>query len=172
MGDHARLFDLISAALLAGCINSDEYEPHRAINLEFNGGPVNGANYFATLNICNLVNRYSDGKYNCAKRASPGPVANVDQVLAGAVEFGISRSDYVLSAVQGTGIWENDPQPSLLPLSRFITIQSRWSCVTIRISAALRTWKAASSISAFPFGASAQCPGTPGAGRDRCQGRH
>jgi len=107
---------LLSAALLAGCINSDEYEPHEAIDLEFNGGPVNGADYFAALHICNIVNRYSDGKYNCVTRAAPGPVANIDDVLAGAVEFGISRSDYVFQAVEGTGIWQDDPQPSLRAL--------------------------------------------------------
>ena len=66
--------------------------------------------------MCNIVNRYSDGKYNCIARASPGPVANIDRIMAGAVQFGMSRSDYVWSAVHGTGIWEDDAQPGLRAL--------------------------------------------------------
>jgi len=110
------LFVFLTAVWLAGCINSDTYESQRAIDLEFNGSPVNCVDYFAALHMCNIVNRYSDGKYNCIARASPGPVANIDQVMAGAVQFGMSHSDYVWSAVHGTGIWEDDAQPGLRAL--------------------------------------------------------
>ena len=63
--------------------------------------------------MCNIVNRYSDGKYNCIARPSPGPVANIDAVLAGQVEFAMSSSDQVWNAVNGEGIWQDGPQTAL-----------------------------------------------------------
>ncbi len=106
---------LLMSLGLAGCRIND-HTRHRAIDLEFNGGPVNTANYFAALHMCNIVNRYSDGKYNCIARPSPGPVANIDAVLAGQVEFAVSSSNQVWDAVNGAGIWEDDPQPALQAL--------------------------------------------------------
>lgn len=97
---------------LAGCWIND-HERRRATDLEFNGGPVN---YFAALHMCNIVNRYSDGKYNCIARPSPGLVANIDAVLAGQVQFAVSSSSQVWNAVNGTGIWEDMPQPALRAL--------------------------------------------------------
>ncbi|MBC6438899.1 MAG: TAXI family TRAP transporter solute-binding subunit [Rhodospirillales bacterium] len=43
-------------------------------------------------------------------------MANIDQVFAGSVAFGVTRSDYLVQAVNGTRIWQDDRQPMLTAL--------------------------------------------------------
>ena len=106
---------LLMSLGLAGCWIND-HTRHSAIDLEFNGGPVNTAKYFATLNMCNIVNRYSDGKYNCFAQPSPGLAADIEVVLSGQVEFAISSSHQVWDAVNEASIWEGDRQSGLQAL--------------------------------------------------------
>ena len=107
-----KLLSLMLAAILAAVVL--QARPALAArDILFGGGAVTGIYYHVALSICNLVNKYSDGKYNCVARPSIGSVFNINQVNRGLLDFGVAQSDTNWEATNGTGPWDGKPMTDL-----------------------------------------------------------
>lgn len=96
---------ILAVAVAGGLVLSGA--PSRAAqDLLFGGGAVTGVYFKAVLYACNIVNKVSDGEYNCIGRPGLGSVFNVNAVSRGLLDFGIVQSDVNFQAYNGDGDWE------------------------------------------------------------------
>lgn len=84
-----------------------------AQDLLIGGGAVTGVYYQVALQVCNLVNKHTQGKYNCVGRPALGSVFNVNAVDRGLLDFGVVQSDRNWQAANGAADWEGKPVRSL-----------------------------------------------------------
>lgn len=77
------------------------------------GGSVTGIYYQVALQTCQVMNKYSGGKYNCIGRPALGSVFNINAVDRGLLDFGVAQSDRNWQATNGTADWEGKPVDSL-----------------------------------------------------------
>ncbi len=77
-----------------------------AQDLLIGGGSVTGVYYQVALHVCNLINKHSDGKYNCVGRPALGSVFNINAVNRGLLDFGVAQSDRNWQAANGAADWE------------------------------------------------------------------
>ncbi|MDW7709159.1 MAG: TAXI family TRAP transporter solute-binding subunit [Deferrisomatales bacterium] len=82
-------------------------------DLLIGGGAVTGVYYQVALQVCNLVNRHAEGKYNCVGRPALGSVFNVNAVDRGLLDFGVVQSDRNWQAFNGEADWAGKPVGSL-----------------------------------------------------------
>lgn len=88
--------------------------PARAAqDLLIGGGSVTGVYYQVALHVCNLVNKYSNGQYNCVGRPALGSVFNVNAVNRGLLDFGVVQSDRNWQATTGNADWDGSPVKNL-----------------------------------------------------------
>jgi hypothetical protein len=106
-----RLSAALAAAVLA--LGAGAPPAQAAQDLLFGGGSVEGVYYRVALGVCNLVNKYADGKYNCIARPSLGSVFNVKHADRGLLDFGVVQSDVNWQAANGAGEWEGEPVEGL-----------------------------------------------------------
>lgn len=69
------------------------------------GGYVGGAYYPAALQICNLVNKYSD--YKCNVISSNGSIQNIGLLEAQKVDFAMVKSDVMRDTKRGGNFYDN-----------------------------------------------------------------
>ncbi len=106
---------VLALAVAAGLASAGA--PARAAqDLLFGGGAVTGVYFKAVLYACNIVNKVSDGKYNCIGRPSLGSVFNVNAVSRGLLDFGMVQSDVNYHAFMGEDEWEGEPVENLRSL--------------------------------------------------------
>lgn len=77
------------------------------------GGSVTGVYYQAALQTCKLMNQNIGNAYNCIGRPALGSVFNINAVVRGLLDFGITQSDVNFEATSGRGPWEDKPVTSL-----------------------------------------------------------
>ncbi len=82
-------------------------------DLLIGGGSITGVYYQVALHVCNLVNKYSDGKYDCVGRPAQGSVYNVKAVDNGLLDFGVAQSDRNWQAYSGNADWKGKPVTNL-----------------------------------------------------------
>ncbi len=111
-----RLRLAILAIAVAGGLVLSGAPTRAAQDLLFGGGAVTGVYFKAVLYACNIVNKVSDGKYNCIGRPGLGSVFNVNAVSRGLLDFGVVQSDVNFQAFTGQGEWENKPVENLRSL--------------------------------------------------------
>jgi len=70
------------------------------------GGSVTGVYYQVALQTCQIINKYSGGKYNCVGRPALGSVFNINAVSRGLLDFGVAQSDRNWQAANGAADWE------------------------------------------------------------------
>ncbi|GAB4361914.1 MAG: TAXI family TRAP transporter solute-binding subunit [Gammaproteobacteria bacterium] len=88
--------------------------PARAAqDLLIGGGSVTGVYYQVALHVCNLVNKHSNGEYNCVGRPALGSVFNINAVNRGLLDFGVCQSDRNWQAATGNADWEGKPVKKL-----------------------------------------------------------
>ena len=73
------------------------------------GGSVTGVYYQVALQTCQIMNKYSGGKYNCVGRPALGSVFNVNAVNRGLLDFGVAQSDRNWQATNGSADWDGKP---------------------------------------------------------------
>ncbi|KAA3630332.1 MAG: C4-dicarboxylate ABC transporter substrate-binding protein [Proteobacteria bacterium] len=107
-----RIFQaFLSATVIALAVSAT---PVRASqDLLIGGGSVTGVYYQVALHVCNLINKHSDGKYNCVGRPALGSVFNINAVNRGLLDFGVAQSDRNFQAYKGTADWEGNPVTGL-----------------------------------------------------------
>jgi hypothetical protein len=105
-----RRFFLISlSAALFAAFSVPATPAKAAQDLLIGGGAVTGVYYQVALHVCNLINKYSDGKYNCVGRPALGSVFNINAVNRGLLDFGVAQSDKNWQAANGAADWEGEP---------------------------------------------------------------
>jgi len=77
------------------------------------GGSVSGIYYQVALQTCKLMNKNKGDVYNCIGRPALGSVFNVNAVLRGLLDFGITQSDVNYEAAMGEGPWAGNPANEL-----------------------------------------------------------
>ncbi len=77
------------------------------------GGSVTGVYYQVALQTCQIINKYSGGKYNCVGRPALGSVFNINAVNRGLLDFGVAQSDRNWQATNGKADWEGKPVTKL-----------------------------------------------------------
>ncbi|MEM7121423.1 MAG: TAXI family TRAP transporter solute-binding subunit [Pseudomonadota bacterium] len=82
-------------------------------DLLIGGGSVTGVYYQVALQVCNLVNKHSDGNYNCVGRPALGSVFNINAVNRGLLDFGVAQSDRNWQAANGSADWDGAPVEAL-----------------------------------------------------------
>lgn len=82
-------------------------------DLLIGGGSVTGVYYQVALHVCNLVNKHSDGEYNCVGRPALGSVFNINAVNRGLLDFGVAQSDRNWQAANGAADWDGSPVEGL-----------------------------------------------------------
>ena len=82
-------------------------------DLLIGGGSVTGVYYQVALQVCNLINKHSDGSYNCVGRPALGSVFNINAVNRGLLDFGVAQSDRNWQAANGAADWDGAPVESL-----------------------------------------------------------
>lgn len=90
-------------------------------DLLIGGGSVTGVYYQVALHVCNLVNKYGDGNYNCIGRPGLGSVFNINAVDRGLLDFGVAQSDRNWQAANGAGDWDT---PELGPVENLRSVFS------------------------------------------------
>lgn len=100
------------AALAAGALASSPAVA-QSRDILIGGGSVTGVYYQVALQTCNLVNKYSDNKYNCVGRPALGSVFNINAVNRGLLDFGVAQSDRNWQAHNGTADWDGKPVTKL-----------------------------------------------------------
>lgn len=101
----------LSAAIIATTLGAT---PARAAqDLLIGGGSVTGVYYQVALHVCNLINKHSDGKYNCVGRPALGSVFNINAVNRGLLDFGVAQSDRNWQAYSGNADWKGKPVTKL-----------------------------------------------------------
>jgi hypothetical protein len=109
-----RKFILTSLSAVAIVALSVQWSPARAAqDLLIGGGAVTGVYYQVALHVCNLINKHSDGNYNCVGRPALGSVFNINAVNRGLLDFGVCQSDRNWQAANGAADWEGAPVESL-----------------------------------------------------------
>lgn len=73
------------------------------------GGSVTGVYYQVALQTCQIMNKYSGGKYNCVGRPALGSVFNINAVNRGLLDFGVAQSDRNWQASNGSADWDGKP---------------------------------------------------------------
>ena len=111
-----RLRLVVLALLVAVGLLAPGAPARAAQDLLFGGGAVTGVYFKAVLYACNIINRYSDGTYNCIGRPGLGSVFNVNVVSRGLLDFGIVQSDVQYQAFNGEDEWERKPLENLRSL--------------------------------------------------------
>lgn len=111
-----RLRLVVLALLVAGGLAASGAPARAAQDLLFGGGAVTGVYFKAVLYACNILNKVSDGTYNCIGRPGLGSVFNVNAVSRGLLDFGIVQSDVQYQAFHGEGDWEKKPLENLRSL--------------------------------------------------------
>lgn len=77
-------------------------------------GTTTGSYYAAASAVAKIFNRKSaDYRMRLATVASPGSVANIDDVSAGKAAFGIAETELIKRAVQGVRPWEGKERTNL-----------------------------------------------------------
>lgn len=104
---------VLLAALLAATVAAPGPRAMGAQDLLVGGGVVTGVYFKVALHACNLVNRVSDGAYNCIGRPSLGSVFNINAASRGLLDFGVAQSDTNHQAVMGEGEWDGEPVENL-----------------------------------------------------------
>jgi len=108
-----RLFLATLSAALIATFGVPAMPAKAAQDLLVGGGAVTGVYYQVALHVCNLVNKYSDGKYNCVGRPALGSVFNINAVNRGLLDFGVAQSDTNWQAANGSADWEGEPVAAL-----------------------------------------------------------
>lgn len=104
---------VLLAALLAAVVAAPGMRAVGAQDLLVGGGGVTGVYFKVALHACNLVNRVSDGTYNCIGRPSLGSVFNINAASRGLLDFGVAQSDTNFQAAMGEGEWDGAPVENL-----------------------------------------------------------
>ena len=77
------------------------------------GGSVTGVYYQVALQTCKLLNTHKAEDYHCIGRPALGSVFNINAVLRGLLDFGITQSDVNYEATMGEGRWAGEPTKAL-----------------------------------------------------------
>lgn len=77
------------------------------------GGSVTGVYYQVALQTCKLLNTHKAENYHCIGRPALGSVFNINAVLRGLLDFGITQSDVNYEAAMGEGRWAGEPTKAL-----------------------------------------------------------
>ena len=106
------LLTALTAAIVAigGAVTTPA---HAARDLLIGGGSVTGVYYQVALHVCNLINKHSDGTYNCVGRPALGSVFNITAVNRGLHDFGVAQSDRNWQAANGAADWDGAPVEAL-----------------------------------------------------------
>ncbi|MBT5435384.1 MAG: TAXI family TRAP transporter solute-binding subunit [Alphaproteobacteria bacterium] len=106
------LLTALTAAIVAigGAVTTPA---HAARDLLIGGGSVTGVYYQVALHVCNLINKHSDGTYNCVGRPALGSVFNINAVNRGLLDFGVAQSDRNWQAANGAADWDGAPVEAL-----------------------------------------------------------
>lgn len=102
-----------AALLLAAVMVFAAPAPHAAQEVMIGAGSVTGLYYGVAQNICSLVNRYSNSKYQCSGRPALGSVFNINAVSGGLLDFGMAQSDRNWQATLGRSDWQGKPDERL-----------------------------------------------------------
>jgi len=126
---------VLAVAVAGGLVLSGA--PTRAAQaLLFGGGAVTGVYFKAVLYACNIVNKVSDGKYNCIGRPGLGSVFNANAVSRGLLDFGVVQSDVNFQAFNGQGEWEKKPLENLRSL---FSLHTETVLLVTRASSSIRS---------------------------------
>jgi TRAP transporter TAXI family solute receptor len=106
------LMTAMAAVLVAG-VSLASTPASAGRDLLVGGGSVTGVYYQVALHVCNLINKHSDGAYNCVGRPALGSVFNINAVNRGLLDFGVAQSDRNWQAANGAADWEGAPVESL-----------------------------------------------------------
>ena len=98
-------FSMLAAAVLAAASGTPA-QAQMSRDLLIGGGSVTGVYYQVALHVCNLVNKHSDGAYNCVGRPALGSVFNINAVNRGLLDFGVAQSDRNWQAANGHADWD------------------------------------------------------------------
>jgi len=77
------------------------------------GGSVTGVYYQVAAQTCKLMNKNKGDAYNCIGRPAMGSVFNINAVIRGLLDFGITQSDVNYAATMGEGPWKGKPVTQL-----------------------------------------------------------
>jgi len=86
---------------------------HAKQNILIGGGSVTGVYYQVALQTCKLMNAHAGDTYNCIGRPALGSVFNINAVIRGLLDFGITQSDVNFHATMGIEDWEGEPVTGL-----------------------------------------------------------
>lgn len=100
-----------AAVLMAGTFATAPVKAGQDILI--GGGSVTGVYYQVALNVCNLLNKHSNDKYNCVGRPALGSVFNIRAVKRTLLDFGVAQSDRNFEAFRGQGDWDGKPMDDL-----------------------------------------------------------
>ncbi len=90
-------FPFLGGVLLAVALSA----PSQGAEILVGTGSTSGVYYPAGRAICRLINRSVEG-LTCKALPTPGSIANLKDVAAGAIHIGIAQSDWQYHAVSGT----------------------------------------------------------------------
>ena len=98
---------LILILLPSGCGNSER------TFLTIGTGSQTGVYYPVGNAIKQVVENDTEGRLRVSVATSGGSVQNINDVLSGAIQFGIAQADRQYQAVNGLANWEGDPKEVL-----------------------------------------------------------
>ncbi len=93
--------------VLAACGNGER------TFLTIGTGSQTGVYYPVGNVIKQVVEQESEGRLRMSVATSGGSVQNINDVMSGAIQFGIAQADRQYQAVNGLSNWEDDPQTAL-----------------------------------------------------------
>ncbi|MGB0749159.1 MAG: TAXI family TRAP transporter solute-binding subunit [Magnetospiraceae bacterium] len=100
----------IKATLMAGFalagMSFAAPQAQAAQDILIGGGSVTGVYYQVALQSCAVVNKHSEGEFNCVGRPALGSVFNINAVNRGLLDFGVCQSDRNYQAWNGTADWD------------------------------------------------------------------
>ncbi|MBI3898674.1 MAG: TAXI family TRAP transporter solute-binding subunit [Gammaproteobacteria bacterium] len=104
-----RLLKKTFASLAATIMIGTSVPASAAQDLLIGGGSASGVYYQAALQLCNVINRHSAGKYNCIGRPALGSAFNINAVNQGLLDFGVAQSDSNWQSYTGNADWKGKP---------------------------------------------------------------
>lgn len=106
-------FFVVASAVALGNLPVQIHPAYGAQDILIGGGSVSGVYYQVALQTCKLMNLRKNDTYNCIGRPALGSVFNVNAVLRGLLDFGITQSDVNFAATKGEGPWAGHPSTEL-----------------------------------------------------------
>jgi len=86
-----RLRRYVLIALLLAGVSLPAVRSEATQDLLFGGGAVTGVYFKVVLYACNIVNKVTDGDYNCVGRPALGSVFNINAVSRGLLDFAVAQ---------------------------------------------------------------------------------